>query len=79
LLLESSAQGKDDNKEIDSKEKQSKPKASTKKDKRKAAGAGPEGGARKRTKVATPETKEKPEKGKKRKPTPSKVSSASYY
>jgi hypothetical protein len=81
LLLEPSAQGKDDNKEIDSKEKQSKSKASTKKDKRKADGVGPDGGAHKRTKaakeIATPETKDgtlKPQKGK-RKPTSSKVAS----
>lgn len=43
---------------------------------------GPDGGARKRTKAAkesaTPETILKPEKGKKRKPTPSKVASDSY-
>ncbi|XP_078180275.1 DNA binding protein isoform X3 [Carex rostrata] len=74
-----STQDKDDNKEIDSKEKQSKPKASTK-DKRKADGVGPDGGARRRTKAAkesaTPETKDstlKPEKGKKRKRTPLKI------
>ncbi|KAJ4746084.1 ALWAYS EARLY 2 [Rhynchospora pubera] len=76
---ESSAQGKDDNQEFDSSEKQSKPKASSK-NKRKADGVGPEGSARKKTKVAkeraTPETKDstlKPEKAKKRKPTPSKI------
>ncbi|KAJ3704051.1 hypothetical protein LUZ61_007756 [Rhynchospora tenuis] len=80
---ESSAQGKDDDQEIGSTEKESKskPKASSKKDKRKADGVGPEGSACKKTKVAkesaTPESKDstlKPEKAKKRKPTTSKVS-----
>ncbi|KAJ4797445.1 ALWAYS EARLY 2 [Rhynchospora pubera] len=77
---ESSAQGKDDDQEIDSTEKESKSKASSKKDKRKADGVGPEGSARKKTKVAkesaTPDSKDstlKTEKAKKCKPTPSKI------
>ncbi|KAF3331243.1 protein ALWAYS EARLY 2-like isoform X1 [Carex littledalei] len=64
----------------DSNKTPSKPKTSGKKDKRKVDGVGPDGGACKRTKTAkdsaTVEANDrttKPEKGKKSKPTPSKV------
>ncbi|XP_078162943.1 protein ALWAYS EARLY 3-like isoform X3 [Carex rostrata] len=74
------AEVKDDYMETDSNKTPSKPKTLGKKDKRKVDSLDPDGGSRKRTKTAkdsaTVEANDrtpKPEKGKKHKPTPSKV------